>query len=1086
MKILQLRFKNLNSLYGEWLIDFSTPEFTSNGIFAITGPTGAGKSTILDAICLALYGATPRLGKITKSSNQLMSRQTAECYAEITFESQQGTFTCHWSQHKARNKIEGTLGESKHEITNTLTGQVLESKKREVANTIEEKTGMDFERFTRSILLAQGGFAAFLMATPDERAPILEQITGTEIYSEISKRVHEKTREEREKLNLMQAELGSIMLLSDEQEELYRAEIIEKKKQEEALINAHQELNTAINWLMTIETINHELTEFSRDYELLNKDLMSFEADRNKLAQANRAMELDGEYATLKELRKQHTGDNEALINESLKIPELQSAIDHQKAHLIIAEQKLTDIKTEEKIISDTIKKVRSLDQQLIDKEKIIKRSQSEIENNVAEINTKTHELEKKQELIGELSKKQKAVNAYIESHSVDAELVSQLTGIEEQLNTLITLQSQLTEKNNSIMILKEKLKLDQNTLEHYTQQENEHQNQLSNIENQINDLNINLNQLLGDCLLREYRTEKENLLREMAFRQKIASLESERNKLEDGKPCPLCGSEIHPYAKNNIPQFSEIETKIDTLTQLINKAEDLEQKIQKLKASKEQCRQHGSDISQLKLSALHEKNQTEKDLHECEKQIYQLTNEKDSAEQVSLNRLKKFNIEKISHSNGKQIIGELKLRLKNWNDTEKERANLEREYIQINNDINPLTAIIATLNTSLSAKHNHLELINKEYTEINTNRTQLFGIKNPDDEEIKIEQQIQSAEIDKNQVKQELDGIIRNFEITQTKMQTLKEQISQREPQLNELEISFKNTLQRLNFIDENIFLSVCLSAIQRNLLTEQARLLDTKKTSLDTKIADRKERLVSEKSKMITESELSTLRPILEQSNKELNQTRERITTLTIELKKHHDNKEQFETKKALMKKQSIECNRMDKLHNLIGSSDGKKYRNFAQGLTFELMVNHANKQLEKMTERYLLIRDNVQPLELNVVDNYQAGEIRTTKNLSGGESFIVSLSLALGLSKMASQKVRVDSLFLDEGFGTLDDDALETALETLGELQQDGKIIGIISHVHALKERISTQINVQPVSSGRSSIIGPGCEKIRRENN
>ena len=162
-------------------------------------------------------------------------------------------------------------------------------------------------------------------------------------------------------------------------------------------------------------------------------------------------------------------------------------------------------------------------------------------------------------------------------------------------------------------------------------------------------------------------------------------------------------------------------------------------------------------------------------------------------------------------------------------------------------------------------------------------------------------------------------------------------------------------------------------------------------------------------------------------------------------------------------------------------IGSADGKKYRNFAQGLTFELMVSHANRQLEKMTDRYLLIRDERQPLELNVVDSYQAGEIRSTKNLSGGESFIVSLTSALGLSKMASQKVRVDSLFLDEGFGTLDEEALETALETLSGLQQDGKLIGIISHVSALKERISTQIIITPVLGGRSSLSGPGSTKM-----
>ncbi|MCK7509844.1 MAG: hypothetical protein MZV70_41315 [Desulfobacterales bacterium] len=163
------------------------------------------------------------------------------------------------------------------------------------------------------------------------------------------------------------------------------------------------------------------------------------------------------------------------------------------------------------------------------------------------------------------------------------------------------------------------------------------------------------------------------------------------------------------------------------------------------------------------------------------------------------------------------------------------------------------------------------------------------------------------------------------------------------------------------------------------------------------------------------------------------------------------------------------------------LIGSGDGKKFRNFAQGLTFELMVAQANRQLQKMSDRYLLVRDGDEPLELNVIDNYQAGELRSTKNLSGGESFIASLALSLGLSGMASRTVRVDSLFLDEGFGTLDEDALETALETLSGLQQEGKLIGIISHVPALKERIGTQIQVEAGSAGRSGLSGPGCRRI-----
>ena len=228
-------------------------------------------------------------------------------------------------------------------------------------------------------------------------------------------------------------------------------------------------------------------------------------------------------------------------------------------------------------------------------------------------------------------------------------------------------------------------------------------------------------------------------------------------------------------------------------------------------------------------------------------------------------------------------------------------------------------------------------------------------------------------------------------------------------------------------------------------------------------------------------TDQTLEELKPKVKECEASLKELRDDVAGLKHKLSENRAAKEQIKETQSAIEAQKKECHRWEKLHGLIGSSDGKKYRNFAQGLTFELMVSHANRQLEKMTDRYLLIRDDQQPLELNVVDNYQAGEIRSTKNLSGGESFIVSLTLALGLSKMASRKVRVDSLFLDEGFGTLDEEALETALETLSGLKQDGKLIGIISHVSALKERIGTQINITPVSGGRSSLWGPGCTKV-----
>jgi exonuclease SbcC len=148
---------------------------------------------------------------------------------------------------------------------------------------------------------------------------------------------------------------------------------------------------------------------------------------------------------------------------------------------------------------------------------------------------------------------------------------------------------------------------------------------------------------------------------------------------------------------------------------------------------------------------------------------------------------------------------------------------------------------------------------------------------------------------------------------------------------------------------------------------------------------------------------------------------------------------------------------------LNSLIGSADGAKYRKFAQGLTLDHLVYLANQQLERLHGRYQLARRSSGELELEVIDTWQADAARDTKTLSGGESFLVSLALALALSDLVSHKTSIDSLFLDEGFGTLDGETLEVALDALDNLNASGKMIGVISHVEALKERIPVQLKV-----------------------
>jgi exonuclease SbcC len=1077
MRILELRFKNLNSLRGEWRIDFTDPAYTSSGIFALTGPTGAGKSTVLDAICLALYGATPRLGRITKSGNEIMARQTGECFAEVLFESQAGRFRCHFSQHRARKKADGNLADARHEISDALSGKPIETQKSRVGAVIEQSTGMDFDQFTRSMLLAQGAFDTFLKADVEHKSRILEQITGTAIYTRISCRVHERLRDEKETLARLQAETAGIVILSAEEETSLRMEIETTERQETDLADRLAKTAGAITWLTRIETLGRDLVALAQEAEALNTETAAFQPERDRLARAERAAGLDGIFATLKAMRKQQDADRaeiEALRN---RLPDLTASVAGHLTALSRSEEAIRAAKETLKTMAPVFQAVRSLDQRLAEKIRVIDQAEAECRADAVRIETETALIRKETDRRQTSCRELKGIEAYLDSHAGDAWLVGGLTGIEEQLGRLRDLQKDLdgkvSERKSAELAFGAAVK----KKEGCSVRRQTCTGEVAAIENRLNDRKKELAALLGGRLLREYRTEKDTLLREMAFLRTIADLAAERSRLEDGKACPLCGSTDHPFARGNTPPQDDVEMAIARLTRLIGEAEELEGAVTALSTEAQAEAKRLSECEKREADAIHAVMGTEKTLADLDRVIDDLRKRHAQLSGVVRHNLESRGVTPDSVE-PEPLLRDLNARLTRWQDHLTRQQAVEKQLAVLDRDLEKRAAVLETLSVSLADKQDRLAHLRSEVDGLRQERTQQFGERDPDAEAARLDQDLARTERLEKKERMAHDEEKARLEGVRTGIRSLNERIESGQGELNALGTEFQMALRSAGFSDEQTFVAARLSQAEKDSLMARALRLDERRTHLSARQADREQQLADEKAKNLTASTRDQLEPVLRESETDLKKLRDALAGLRHRLSENASAQARIRDKQAAIETQRKACGRFERLHGLIGSADGKKYRNFAQGLTFERMVTQANRQLEKMTDRYLLIRDDIQPLCLNVVDNYQAGDIRSTRNLSGGESFIVSLALALGLSAMASRNVRVDSLFLDEGFGSLDEETLETALDTLSGLHRDGKLIGVISHVPALKDRIGTQITVTPVSGGKSVISGPGC--------
>jgi len=1223
MRILIVRFKNLNSLAGDWEIDLQNPVFTSSGIFAITGPTGSGKTTILDAICLALYGQTPRLTSISATTNEIMTRHTGECSAEVTFESSHGVFRCSWYQNRAGKKPGGKLQPPAHEIADASSGIIITTKIKEVAAKVREVTGMDFHQFTRSMLLAQGGFAAFLDAKPDDRSPILEQITGTGIYSEISKGVHERTIVERESLRILEDKAGAITLLSPDEIGSLTTEKFVMERSLSDLNLLIKSLQDRLDLIQRIEALRLDVGRIEGKQKELAARREEAVADFHRLESGHKAAIHETAWHSLSLLRSRESLDSKNLLILQSESATLFKAREVAYEVFKASEQALQQVQCRFDEQRPIIKQVLDLDGRIVaatDSLKSICHTADELKNRRKTVLTELDVLKAER---GVLEREKEKATSYLTEHSGDsllngawsgisaglsawqksnAELRELIVSLEDANNSLTAAKihhderkklvtvgdKALAEKNREIDTLQQQVSLLLQGLSISDIRKKEvdirsridllkkMQDLLASEEKHRSDLQILVSsaaelettkkeyeRIKADLVLHQIRQENLVDSEEKAFRRAlvIRDLTEHRSHLKVGDPCPLCGSLVHPYT-DEIPDLDKDETGLDKareqLKEIINSVRDQDVAIASVIGAitanqQEQTRlrdlikdEHESwnggaediglavDVTDRSELVRHHLTDSENLLKEVIQQIsgyderdqkirtleqqlgvakdtlaVVVKEEQDAAfacinAETNVSRLQllkeKSQISLAALSTdlrktlaGFQIpcitpesIGEIEYVLTGRRDTflkyEEQIRDLGPKIADYEGRIKGKEDAVTSLVNEINAVESDIARQREALASLQKERIGLYGEKNPLTEEEHLLQAVRSCGVAVETARKTLDQNRGECDTIAGRIQSLTTSLADVRRDIESGSASFLEAITASGFPDETAYQSALLSASELKSLEAMATGFENEETSLKA--------LYSDKHKALTEAEAENLpgeeidqdpEAVLRETSGKRDTLMEEIAKISIRLEEDQKRRDQMAGSLSQIDAQRRELQKWERLHALIGSADGKKFRVFAQGLTFQILITQANRHLQVMTDRYLLRPDPDVPLDLAVVDTWQAGDIRSTKNLSGGESFIVSLSLALGLSGMVSKNVRVDSLFLDEGFGTLDDEALDVALGVLSGLHQEGKLIGIISHVPAIKERISARISVEKRGHGRSVIIAPGCRRI-----
>ncbi|WP_248797380.1 AAA family ATPase [Pseudomonas sp. MWU13-2105] len=1210
MKILAIRLKNLASLAGPFELDFTAEPLASAGLFAITGPTGAGKSTLLDALCLALFGAVPRLNNASRDAKvpdadgeistgdprTLLRRGTGTGYAEVDFVGIDGRrYRARWEANRARDKAGGKLQASRQSLRDLDSDQLLASQKGEYKALLESRLGLNFEQFTRAVLLAQSEFSAFLKADDNERSELLEKLTDTALYTRLGRRAFDKTKQAREAHKLLLDQAGGVAPMDVEA----RLEL------DRQFAEAQQQLKTRQAQLKQLElqhTWLKELLQWQERHQAAVEQLhgaeqhwLARDAERQQLARLEQLAPQRHQFARQRQLDEQltplaiqiqqhidqqadlqarqqqleqsrsnaHAQLSEALVRQNDSAPLLRQAFDEQ-ATLAHLGKDLGDAERQKQTAEQTSAEGRTQLSALLDQQRQVATRLEQIaeqlqhsaalaplseawnayRDRLQQLMLIGNRLNQGQRELAQLQARVAHTDRQLAEQRGALEVLYSEAGAEPAaVGEQIQILGSLLQDNRKQLRAFEELQRLWGRQRELDQRAQQLQERLQGIQQQRDELNREGLQTRDELKVAEQTL---TITRQLLERQRLArsaSVEELRGQLQDDQPCPVCGSHEHPYhqpeallqslGRHDEREEAAARQAVDTLTEKLNQLREkvggLIAQQKELLTQQEQLAQQQQELApSLQAHPLHARLLEQDDARReawLNQQLQQLQQNigQDEQRQGALLTLQqdaaRLQQQLQAANEASQAAHQQLLDQQRQMDTDQERLEQELgtfasllpvETLQgLRND--PALTFMR-LDQQVAQRLGQLDQQREEQQEQRERQ-----------EKIELEQlRQQTREQQYAELTQRCAVLLGQQQASRLKLVDLigehasveawQQRMDQAVEHARQADTSANQQLQALD--SQRIQLGADLKARQ-----ERQQALEQERLELAQQVADWRARHPElddaglEQLLACDDEHVSQLRQQLQASEKAVEQARvllqEREKHLQHHQAQHNGNldaptldaalgdlqtqllasehrcaelrAQQTEDQRRQDANQELqqriaeansEYQRWARLDALIGSATGDRFRKLAQAYNLDLLVHHANAQLRQLVRRYRLKRGGSM-LGLLVMDTEMGDELRSVHSLSGGETFLVSLALALGLASMASSTLKIESLFIDEGFGSLDPESLQLAMDALDGLQAQGRKVAVISHVQEMHERIPVQIQVRRQGNGLSTL-------------